>query len=343
MKELQGTKILVTGGGGSIGSTLIDRILDADPEVVRVLDHDETALFDLQQRVDDPESIRCLLGDTRTRNRLAMAMEDIDHVIHTAALKHVELNEYNPFEAVQTNVLGTQNAIRAAMDEEVTSFLNVSTDKASTPVSVMGATKLLSERVTVAANTYKGEQATTFGCVRFGNVLGSSGSVIPTFFRQIRDGGPVTVTDPQMTRFLMPLSEAADLVIETQYAMDGGEVFVLKMPAFRVGTLAEAMIDGFAPAFGHDPDEIDVEIVGRRPAERVHEKLISEAEVKQAQELPDRFVLVPEIDLAPYAGTDYSEFASVTDEYTSADAERLSKAELVDIIDEHVSTVTDTR
>jgi FlaA1/EpsC-like NDP-sugar epimerase len=333
MGSLTDRSVLVTGGCGSIGRRLVERILDEDPAVVRVLDTDEAALFDLQEQYGKEGRLRYLLGDVRDRDRLAMAIEDIDVVFHAAALKHVELTEYNPFEAVRTNVQGTQNLVRMAVEEEVDSFVNVSTDKASNPVSVMGATKLLSERLVIAANAYKGSKDTRFGCVRFGNVLGSSGSVVPLFMDQLREGGPVTVTDPQMTRFVMPIEEAVDLVLGAHDRMTSGEVFVLKMPAFRVGDLAEAMIGRYAPAFGYDPEAVDIEVVGARPAERVHEKLVSADEALQARELEEMYVILPQIGVPGYRATNYSEFDPIEGEYTSADQELLSGEEIVAMIE----------
>ncbi|MFC7136068.1 SDR family NAD(P)-dependent oxidoreductase [Halobaculum litoreum] len=296
MTSLEGKQVLVTGGAGSIGSALVDEIVARDPAVVRIFDANEEALFELQEKYSDRDNVRYLLGNVRDKSRLQLAMENVGVVFHVAALKHVTLNEYNPFETVQTNVIGTQNAIQAALEEEVESFVAVSTDKASNPTSVMGATKLLSERLVTAANTYKGDRDTRFGCVRFGNVLASSGSVVPLFKEQIRDGGPVTVTDPEMTRFIMPITEAVHLMLEAHRRLTSGEVFVLKMPAFRVGTLADAMIDAYAADAGYDPEEIDQEIIGARPGERVHEKLISVDESAQARELDNMYAILPEID-----------------------------------------------
>jgi FlaA1/EpsC-like NDP-sugar epimerase len=189
MTSLTGKNILVTGACGSIGSHLIEEILKQNPSVVRVLDNNEEGLFNLQNELGEDAPVRYLLGNVRDQDRLELAMESIDVVFHAAALKHVTINEYNPFETVQTNVQGAQNLIRAALEEEVESFVGVSTDKASNPTSVMGATKLLAERLIIAANTYKGSRDTRFGCVRFGNVLGSSGSVVQVFTNQIREGG----------------------------------------------------------------------------------------------------------------------------------------------------------
>lgn len=333
MSSLSGKQILVTGGCGSIGSHLVDEILTEDPAVIRVLDSNEEGLFKLQKQLGEDTPVRYLLGDIRDQNRLELAMENIDVVFHAAALKHVTINEYNPFETVQTNVEGTQNLIQAALEEEVESFVAVSTDKASNPTSVMGATKLLSERLVIAANTYKGNRETQFGCVRFGNVLASSGSVVPIFLEQIRDGGPVTVTDPKMTRFIMPISEAAGLILDAHDRMTSGEVFVLKMPVFRVGTLAKMMIEEYAPTMGYDPENIEIEIIGRRPGERVHEKLISEDESHQARELEDMFVILPQIDAAGYDAVNYTDAKKINGEYTSADEELLTKGELATLIE----------
>lgn len=331
-RSLSGKQVLVTGGCGSIGSKIVSKLLETQADTVRVFDSDEEALFALRQELDD-RRLRFLLGDIRDRDRLEMAMEDIDVVFHGAALKHVELNEYNPFEAVRTNVQGTQNLIRAALEEPVESFVAISTDKASNPTSVMGATKLLSERLVTAANTYKGDRDTTFGCVRFGNVLGSSGSVIPVFLNQISEGGPLTVTDPDMTRFIMPTLEAVDLVFKAQKQMRGGEVFVLKMPGIRVGTLADAMVAEYAPKVGYEPDEIGRKIIGSRPGERKHEKLISEDELRYARELEDMYVIFPQIDLPSYRQEDYEDENQLTEEYTSANANFLNEKEIIDLIE----------
>ena len=331
MDAIRGKQVLVTGGSGSIGSQITKRALDLGAETVRVLENDETGLFNLKQEVDDTERLRTLLGDVRDRDRLRLAVEDIDVIFHAAALKHVELNEYNPFEAVQTNVQGTQNLVRAALEKEVDSFVAISTDKASNPTSVMGATKLLSERLVIAANAYKGQRDTEFSCVRFGNVLGSNGSVIPLFYNQIKSGGPVTVTDPEMTRFFMPIEEAVDLVFSANDRMNGGEVFVLKMPTFDVGTLAETMINGYAPTVDIDPETIEIDIIGPRPGERMHEKLISEDELLTTVELSDMFIIYPEIDLENYQ--QHEQTTSLGSEYTSVSKEPMSSEELLDMID----------
>jgi FlaA1/EpsC-like NDP-sugar epimerase len=329
---LAGKQVLVTGGCGSIGSKIVSKLLETDTDTIRVFDANEEALFALKQEHSDPR-LRFLLGDIRDRDRLEMAIEDIDVVFHAAALKHVELNEYNPFETVQTNVQGTQNLIRAALEEAVDSFVAISTDKASNPASVMGATKLLSERLVTAANTYKGDRDTSFACVRFGNVLGSSGSVIPVFMDQIEDGGPVTVTDPEMTRFIMSTEKAVDLVFRAHEQMRGGEVFVLKMPGIRVGTLADAMIKEYGPQAGYEPSEIERKIIGSRPGERTHEKLIPENELRYVRELEEMYVIFPQIDLPSYHQDDYEDEPPLDREYTSESTSLLDESEIVELIE----------
>ena len=210
MKEMkdfyEGKVILITGGVGSIGSEIVRKILEYEPRAVRVLDNNETGLFDLEQELQS-EKIRIFVGDVRDKERLKRAIEDVDLVFHAAALKHVPLCEYNPFEAVKTNVIGTQNLIDVAIDEEVEKIITISTDKAVNPINVMGATKLLAERLTISANFYKGDRETAFSCVRFGNVLYSRGSVLPLFEEQIKKGF-ITLTDSNMTRFIMNTSQA---------------------------------------------------------------------------------------------------------------------------------------
>lgn len=346
MDQLRDKQILVTGGCGSIGSHLVERLLTYDPETIRILDNSESDLFEMQSAYAEySDTLRFLLGDVRERDRLNLAIENIDVVFHCAALKHVGLNEYNPFETIQTNVQGTQNVIRSSLEEEVDSFVGISTDKASNPTSVMGATKLLSERLVIAANTYKGSRDTSFNCVRFGNVLGSSGSVVPVFLDQIQNGGPLTVTNPDMTRFIMPVKEAVDLIFEAHEQMGSGEIYVFKMPAFRLEDLADAMREAFAPVYGYQASEIDTETIGPRPGERIHEKLISTDEMAYANEQEEMFVLHPQIELDESRDSAVTTENSLTSEYTSADAPLLSPDDLVDLISrtETISLDTSTR
>jgi FlaA1/EpsC-like NDP-sugar epimerase len=284
--------VLVTGGAGSIGSQLVRRILEFGPRAVRALDNNEAGLFDLEQDTGSA-SLRTFIGDVRDRDRLQRAIEGVDILFHAAALKHVPLCEYNPFDAVRTNVIGTQNVLDASLDGEVSKVVTISTDKAVNPTSVMGATKLLSEKLTISADSYKGRRKTVFACVRFGNVLDSRGSVVPVFKKQIANGGPVTITDPEMTRFILGIKSAVDLVLKAAEDAKGGEVYILRMPSIRIIDLAEVMRDELAERSGHRISEIKIEVVGRRAGEKTHEELMTEEETKHAVEVDDLYVLRP--------------------------------------------------
>ena len=273
--------ILVTGGTGSIGSGIVRRLLKYDPKVVRIYSRGDTDQFELQYDLKDHANVRFLIGDVRDKERLGRAMQDIDTVFHAAALKHVPSCEYNPYEAVKTNVIGTQNVIDVSLDEEVEKVISISTDKAAGPSNVLGATKLLAERL-VAATHGHGRKGTVFSCVRFGNVLDSKGSVVPVFVKQIRSGGPVTVTDPSMTRFMMTIPQAIDLVMEAAGSARGGEVFIFKMPALRLKDLAEVMIEQLAPLYGFLAEEVEIDIIGARPGEKRYESLLTEEETAAA-------------------------------------------------------------
>lgn len=239
-------------------------------------------------------------------------------------------------------MLGTQNAIEAAIDAEVEKFIAISTDKAVNSVNVMGATKLLAEKLTISANYYKGPRKTAFSCVRFGNVLGSSGSVVPVFAKQIRDGRPVTVTDSKITRFVMTEQRAVELVLNATQMARGGETFIFKMPAMRVGDLAEAMVEKLAPKYGRKPSNIKTKIIGIRPGEKFHEELMTEEESVWAQEIEDMFIVQPPIELPDVALRKPGEILRkpLTEEYLlakrrrliSKDASLLTKKETVSLL-----------
>jgi UDP-N-acetylglucosamine 4,6-dehydratase/5-epimerase len=290
----KGKKILVTGGIGSIGSQLVKKLIALEPEIIRVLDNNETGLFDFEQELNS-EKVRFLLGDIRDKDRVVMAMDGIDIVFHTSALKHVPLCEFNPFDAVKTNVLGTQNILEAALINEVEKVINVSTDKAVNPTNVMGATKLLAERLTISANHYKGKKRTVFSSVRFGNVLNSRGSVIPLFKKQIMNGGPVTVTDKDMTRFFMDIPSAVNLIISAGELAKGREVFILKMPALKIIDLAQVMIQDLACMYNHDPKKIKMQLIGTRSGEKIFEELMTESEAIRALESDEMYIILPEM------------------------------------------------
>jgi UDP-N-acetylglucosamine 4,6-dehydratase len=324
-----GKNILVTGGTGSIGSDIVRKVLQCGPEVVRVLSNDENCLFSLEQELQGHSNLRFLVGDIRDKERLQRAVENIDFVFHAAALKHVPLCEYNPFEAVKTNVLGTQNLIEVAMEQEVEKLITISTDKAVNPVNVMGATKLLAERLTISANYYRGFKKTAFSCVRFGNVLDSRGSVVPSFREQIRKGGPVVVTDPDMTRFIMSIPEAVELVLKAAEIAREGEIFIFKMPALRIGDLAQAMIEALAPQYGYNPRSVKVEISGKRAGEKIYEELLTADEAINASETQDMFII------SPAAGSQESKMISVDAYRSDRDGILLSREEIKELLREN--------
>jgi FlaA1/EpsC-like NDP-sugar epimerase len=287
-------RVLVTGGTGSIGSAMVDALLASGPNVVRVISRDDTKQFELAQRHRDDPRLRMLIGDVRSRQRMDRAMSGVELVFHVAAMKHVPASEFNPFEATETNVRGTQNVVEAAIDAGVERVLAISTDKAVDPTNVMGATKLLQERLLSAAEHYKGPVATRFASVRFGNVIGSRGSLVPLIRGQVARGGPVTVTEPDMSRYLMPMSDAVRLCFAAMARMEGGEVFILKMPRVRVGDLVEVLVEAYAPLFGFRTDEIAIQTIGARPGEKWHEVLLTDAEALVADEVDDMYMLRPE-------------------------------------------------
>lgn len=293
MKNFYDNKtILVTGGAGSIGSALVRRLLKYNPKTIRILDINETGLFNLEQEIRSSNT-RFLIGDIRDKERLLRAVEGVDIIFHAAALKHVPLCESNPFEAVQTNVLGTKNLIEAALEENVEKFITISTDKAVNPINVLGASKLLAERLTVSANLYKGKRKVNFSCVRFGNVLNSQGSVLPIFRSQVEKGGPVEITDKGMTRFVMSIDRAIELVLKAGQISKGGEIFIFKMSALRINDLAKAIIEEMAPRYGHNPKKIKVKSVGKRNGEKMYEELMNEDEAEIVHETGDMFILSP--------------------------------------------------
>lgn len=287
--------VLVTGGTGTVGSAIVHRLLATDARGIRVYSRDESKQFELRQRLPPDRRLRYLIGDTRDRPRLERAMEQVSVVFHAAAMKHVLSCEYNPFEAVQTNVVGTQNLVDAALDAGVERVMFASTDKAVSPTSTMGVSKLLAEKLLTAADAFKGPHATIFTSVRFGNIVGSRGSVVPLFVEQIAHGGPLTLTDRRMSRFMMTVEQAVDLMLMALGLAKGGEVFALKMPALRIEDLADLLRDRLAPSFGRTAEEIAVDQVGAHPGEKLYEDLLTEEERERALETDELFIVLPQI------------------------------------------------
>jgi UDP-N-acetylglucosamine 4,6-dehydratase len=274
--------ILVTGGTGSFGKAFLRELLRTrHPKKLIVFSRDELKQHEMRIAGFDDPSLRYFLGDVRDVDRLRRAMQGVDVVVHAAALKQVPACEYNPIEAVATNVLGARNVIEAALDCGVERVLALSTDKAVNPVNLYGATKLVAEKLVVQANAYRGTGPTRFSCVRYGNVVGSRGSVVPLFLHQ-RDQGRITVTDPRMTRFWLTLEQGVEVVIRATERMQGGEVFVPKIPSTSIMDLVAAIASGCA-----------VDEIGIRPGEKLHEVLISEDESRHTLETDDMFVIQP--------------------------------------------------
>ncbi len=274
--------VLVTGGTGSFGKKFIEILLrDCNPKKVIVFSRDELKQYEMQVKGFNQPNLRYFIGDVRDRERLTRAMHGVDIVVHAAALKQVPACEYNPMEAIKTNIMGSSNVVEAALDAGVKKVLALSTDKAVNPVNLYGATKLAAEKLTVQSNAYAGGSATRFSCVRYGNVVGSRGSVVPLFLKQ-RENGKVTITDDRMTRFWLSLEQGVRFVINCIEQMEGGEVFVPKIPSTKVTDLARAI----AP-------DAELEIIGIRPGEKLHEVLISEDEARHTVELDKMFVVQP--------------------------------------------------
>ena len=283
--ELDGATIVITGGTGSFGQRFARTVLDRhSPEKIIIYSRDELKQFDMQHTepfASHRKNMRWFIGDVRDEQRLTRAMEDVDIVIHAAALKQVPAAEYNPFEAVKTNILGAENVINASLATGVKRVVALSTDKAAAPINLYGATKLASDKLFVAANNHKGKRDIRFSVVRYGNVMGSRGSVIP-FFLQKAPEGVLPVTDERMTRFNITLQEGVDVVLDALDRMWGGELFVPKIPSYRILDLAEAV----AP-------EAEVKVVGIRPGEKLHEEMVTSTDSLSTVEFDDYFVILP--------------------------------------------------
>jgi len=274
--------VLVTGGTGSFGKKFIKVMLnEIHPKKIIVFSRDELKQHEMQTSGFNQPSLRFFIGDVRDRDRLRRAMNGVDIVVHAAALKQVPACEYNPMEAIKTNIIGTSNVVEAALDAGVKKVLAISTDKAVNPINLYGATKLAAEKLVIQSNAYAAGTATRYSCVRYGNVVGSRGSVVPVFLKQ-RQGGEVTITDERMTRFWLSLEQGVRFVIKCIEQMEGGEVFVPRIPSMKVIDLARAI----AP-------QAKVNVIGIRPGEKLHEVLISEDESRTTVELETMFVVQP--------------------------------------------------
>ena len=280
----EGKKILITGGTGSLGQALTKRLLTMGVETIRIFSRNEHKQIEMEEKFQD-ERLRFFIGDVRDYQRLEMALEDIDIVFHAAALKHVPKIEYNPFESIKTNVIGTQNVIDACLKRNVEKAVCIGTDKAVSPLNTYGSTKLLMEKLFVAANNYlnREKHRTIFLAVRYGNVLGSSGSVIPKFIEQIKANKQVTITDPKMTRFSITMNEALDLILNAITFAKGSEIFVPKLRAYNIVDVKNALTELIS-----DTGE---KITGIRTGEKLHETLINEDEIRYTWEFENMYMI----------------------------------------------------
>jgi len=328
MEFFKGKKILITGGTGSLGQALTKRLLNEQVDVVRIFSRNENKQINMESDFDD-DRLRFLLGDVRDLPRLERALEDVDIVFHAAALKHVPIIEYNPFEAIKTNVIGSSNVIEACLHENVEIAVGVGTDKAVSPLNTYGATKLLMEKLFVTAGNYldKNRHKTKFLALRYGNVLGSSGSVIPKFIEQIKNGKKISITDPNMTRFSITMDQALEFILSSVSISKGSEVFVPKIKAYKIETLKDAMNELF--------DNVKVEKIPVRQGEKYHETMINGDELKYTIETDSRYIIsrifADQIEDGTYEGMRKT---TLEKQYSSGVVEQMNSSELATLIKE---------
>ncbi len=325
MKYFKNKDILITGGAGSIGRAIVKKLSTFQTKRIRVLDQNENALFYLQQTLKDKKEVRFLVGDIKNKEKIMLAAKGVDIIIHCAALKHVPSCEYNTQEAIETNILGLKNVICAARDQEVEKCIYISTDKAVNPNNTMGITKLLGEKL--IENASMGETKTKFSTVRFGNVLNSNGSVIPLFKKQIKKKIPVTITDPNMTRFFMTINDAVDLVLGVVSETKGKEMRILKMNAMKIIDLAEVLIEELSPK------KMPIKIIGARPGERLYECLLTQEEAREAEEKKKSFKISQNIWVPHYMTPKKQRKTTISpNQYDSRYTRYLNKEEIRSIL-----------
>lgn len=335
-KKINGKRVLISGACGTIGSELVAQLLqNYSPLEVLCIDNNETELFFLEQKFQDYPQANFLLADIREQDSLKAIMSGVNTVFHTAAFKHVILCERSPFEAVQNNIHGVQNIIQACVAAEVSTVVFTSSDKAVNPTNVMGTSKLMGERLITSANATQRIHKTTLVSTRFGNVMGSRGSVIPVFYNQIKNGQDVTITDKEMTRFIMTIKRAVQLVVDSAGMACGGEVFITKMPVLRIYDLAKVMIDKVAPLFGRDPESVAIKFIGSKPGEKMYEELMTIEETRRAIELDDYFVVTPAFkNVYQNLGYDYPKVVSeeIANPYHSGNEQVMTREEIADFL-----------
>jgi FlaA1/EpsC-like NDP-sugar epimerase len=342
MKSIfEGKSIFITGVCGTVGSELVRQLLTVPeyaPAEVIGIDNNESQLFFLDQQYLKDSRARFFVADIRDREELISKMAGINVVFHCAALKHVILCERSPEQALQTNIQGVQNIIAASKANGVERVIFTSSDKAVNPTNVMGTSKLMGERLMTAANSNKRSKGPVFASTRFGNVLGSNGSVIPIFHNQIANGGPVTLTHSDMTRFVMSIEESVRLVIDSAILAKGGEVIITKMPVVRIIDLAKAMIEELSPRYGFTPGDIQITEIGTKPGEKLYEELMSPEETRRAFELKKYFSVLPAFrGIYHDIQYDYPDLvsAAVTNPYVSAEEKPMSVQEIRRLLKEY--------
>ena len=329
-REFKGKNILISGGTGSIGKGLAKQLIKYNPKEIRIFSNDENSIFEAKENLGGNHIYKFMVGDVRDKDRLNLAIRNVDIVYHTAAMKHIEICEENPFDAVKTNVVGTSNILESSIIEGIEKFVFISTDKATNPTSTLGGSKLLAERLTLDAGTYSGRGKTKFSIVRFGNVLGSRGSVFQIFQKQIKMKKPLTVTDKNMTRFIMSISDAASMILHVTKILSGGEIYILKMPSIRIEDLAKGMLHVYGSRFPDYRNTSSLKITKPR-GERFHELLISKEEMPYCHDMGDMY----KVSKTP------SKKQLSSKEFSSETASRISQSKLHktinELIDEYVS------
>ena len=325
-----GKKVLITGGTGSLGQALTKKLLEHDVKTVRIVSRNESKQIEMENSIKDSR-LRFFLGDIRDSDRLVRATEDIDIVFHAAALKDVPKIEYNPFEAIKTNIIGSQNVIDACLINNVEKAIGIGTDKAVSPLNTYGATKLLMEKLFVTANNYldPNKHPTKFIAARYGNVVGSSGSVIPRFISQLKNKSKITITDPQMTRFSITMDEALDFILKAAELGNGSEIFIPKLKAYGIMEVKEAL-NKILGDYGE-------EIIGIRPGEKLHETLINKEEMRYAWEYQNVYMITPPFYPMFHPNVINETYDGIKEienmkEYSSDQVERISTPELIDTI-----------
>ena len=324
--ELTNQRILVTGGTGSFGKMFIKKILEYNPKEIIVFSRDEDKQGGMRLEFQD-KRLRFVLGDIRDYKSIREALRGVDYIIHAAALKWITEVEYNVWEGIKTNIIGAQNLIEAARDENVKKVIALSTDKAVEPINAYGMAKALQERLMTTANLYDTGTRTVFISTRYGNVLGSRGSVVPHFRALIDAGKPITITDPLMTRFMMTLEESVELVLKALHEGVGGEVFVRKMPGHTIQDLADAMLE-------NETKEIKVNTIGIRPGEKIHESLLSAAEGTRTIEFGDYYVVLPQIEISAVLKKYKGKKPLGEVHYSSDNTTRMTKKEITQVLKE---------